>query len=414
MSGNPTTWHRRLSVAVLGLAVCTSASPVGGLEPGIAAVRVVSGLTQPVYVTAPVDDPRLFVVEQEGLIRVIEDGAILPTPFLDLSALVLASGEMGLLGLAFPPDYATSGFLYVKYNASDAHPDTDVGRRDTVIDRFQVSANPDVADFASRHRILTVDQPQANHNGGTLAFGPGGMLWIGLGDGGGAGDPDENAQDGMTLLGKMLRIDVSSSTVMDPYDVPADNPFGDDGTVLDEIWALGLRNPYRWSFDRETGDLYIADVGQAAWEEVDVEPAGAPGGRNYGWDCKEGTHDFEPLPCAGKDLTPPVHEYPHFSNGCTSVTGGNVYRGGEIPHLRGHYLFADFCQGRIWSFVWDGAGGIVDLRDRTAELTPPGGGSIDSVAAFGEDSSRELYIVDRDGELFKIVPARLRFFSDDA
>lgn len=407
--------HRGLMiVTALALAVGSGPSPAaGGVAGGIAAVRVASGLDQPIYLTSPPADPRLFVIEQGGTVRIIEDGTVLPMPFLDISSLVLAGGELGLLGLAFAPDYATSGHFYVDYT-SNTHPEAP-GARTTIIERYQVSSDPDVADPTSATTILTIGQPFANHNGGTLAFGPDGMLWIGMGDGGDGGDPDENAQNGMVLLGKMLRIDVSGSTAMDPYDIPDDNPFDDDPNVLDEIWALGLRNPYRWSFDRETGDVYIADVGQGALEEIDVEPADDPGGRNYGWDCKEGTQDFEfTLECQGKVLTPPVHEYEHFDNDdCTAVTGGNVYRGDAIPGLQGHYFFADYCQGKIWSFVWDGSGGITDFRDRTGQLTPPGGVRIDLPAGFGEDSAGELYIADRTGEIFKIVPARLRYFSGD-
>jgi hypothetical protein len=396
------------------LEAATTSSIAGRSADDIAALRVVSGLSFPVFVTAPAGDARLFLVEQGGLIRVIEDGNLLSTPFLDVSSLVACCGERGLLGLAFAPDYAASGVFYVNFTASDSYPEPGIALGTSVIARYQVSANPNVANAGSREELLTIAQPFANHNGGTLAFGPGGMLWISTGDGGGGGDPEENAQNTTTLLGKMLRIDVSAGPGS-PYTIPPDNPFAETASNRGEIWAYGLRNPFRFSFDREEGDLYVADVGQSAWEEINVEPAGDMGGRNYGWDCKEGTHDFEFTPdCASKTFTEPVHEYAHAAGPCSgSVTGGYVYRGQEIPALRGRYFFADFCQQKIWTFVWDGAGGVVDLQERTAELTP-GDGTIGGIAGFGEDGFGELYIVDRgtgsNGEVFKIVPTQLLFF----
>jgi glucose/arabinose dehydrogenase len=361
---------------------------------------VVSGLERPVFVTAPAGDARLFIVEQRGRILVLRDGELLPTPFLDIDPLVPDVGgadERGLLGLAFHPDYAANGFFYVNY--------IDLQNR-TVVARYQVDADdPDVADPTSATILLVIPQPFANHNGGMMAFGPeDGYLYIGMGDGGSAGDPLNNAQNLGVLLGKMLRIDVDSG---EPYAIPPDNPFVDDPQARDEIWAYGLRNPWRWSFDRLTGDLYIADVGQNAWEEIDYQPAGSPGGENYGWRLMEGTHCYEPpADCDDDSLTPPIFEYGHTGGAC-SVTGGYVYRGEAIPGLQGTYFFADWCNGKIWSFRYEG-GQILEFTDRTAELDPGGGNAISFPSSFGEDGFGELYVVDWSpgpgGEVYRILP----------
>jgi len=360
--------------------------------------RVAAGLDRPNFVTAPPGDERLFIVEQTGRVKLLVDGSVAATPFLDIDSLVTdVSGydERGLLGLAFHPDFDITGHFYVNYTDNNSN---------TVIARYTVSADPDQADHNSAMRLLTLDQPYANHNGGMLGFGADGYLYIGTGDGGSGGDPENRAQDLSSLFGKMLRIDVDGDS---PYAIPADNPFVDEPAARDEIWAYGLRNPWRWSFDPQTGDLWIGDVGQNAWEEIDFQPAASAGGENYGWRLMEGTHCYNPPDeCDDGSLVHPIAEYAHESGRC-SVTGGYVYRGNAIPSLRGDYLFADFCTGEIWSFRRED-GSIVDSVDRTSELAPGGGLSIDSPSSFGTDGSGELYIVDRgssgSGEVYQILP----------
>lgn len=387
-----------LQAAWIGLFTIVCVTP--GRAAELNTVRVASGLNRPIYATAPAGDPRLFIVEQRGVIKVLKDGAVLATPFLDIDALVpdiAGNDERGLLGLAFHPDYPTNGYFFVNYiNLAN----------DTVIARYSVSANPDVADPASAAVIITIDQPASNHNGGTLLFSPiDGYLYIGMGDGGGAGDTSNNAQNPASLLGKMLRIDVDGAF---PYAIPPDNPFVGPDLPLDEIWAIGYRNPYRWSFDAATGDMWVGDVGQGDWEEVDVEQAGL-GGRNYGWRRMEGNHCFNPPSnCNDGSLILPVHEYSHGGTPFRcSITGGNVYRGVAIPWLQGTYFFADYCSDQIWSFRL--ANGVpAEFTDRTAELAPGGGLTILDISGFGEDGFGELYIVARKststGEVYKIVP----------
>jgi len=356
---------------------------------------VASGLDRPVYIcSAPGDSSRLFIVEQfNARILVLKGGTVQSTPFLDIDSLVSTdANERGLLGLVFHPDYQSNGFFYVNY--TDLSGNTEVAR-------FSVSANPDVADPDTRQTIITYAQPFSNHNAGMLAFGPGdGYLYIAAGDGGSGGDPGNRAQSGNILLGKILRIDVDGGT---PYAIPPDNPFVDSASYLDEIWALGVRNPWRFTFDRATGDMYIADVGQNAWEEIDFQPASS-GGENYGWRCYEGNHVYNSLDCGpSTDYIFPIHEYNHDNGNC-SVTGGYVYRGCAVPDLDGTYFFADFCSGSIWSFRYDGST-MTDFTDRTAELYPPGSATIGTIASFGEDINGELYIVDlAGGEIFKIIP----------
>jgi len=384
--------------------------------------RILTGLEEPVWVGAPEGDDRLFVLERPGRILVYENGALLPDPFLDLTSVVETGGvgagnEGGLLGLAFDPDFAASRAFYVYYTIDGSGGDALTSR----LSRFLADpGDPDVALPGSEKILLQVSQPSANHNGGTILFGSDDMLYFGLGDGGGQGDPDENGQDPDVLLGKMLRLDVSFGDAQDDYAIPADNPFvGPDG-VRDEIWALGLRNPYRFSFDRSTGDLYIGDVGQSDVEEVDVQPAASPGGENYGWDVMEGSTCFESPdpgepPCNDPGLTLPVFEYDHDDPPGTacgsagSITGGVVYRGTD-GGLQGQYLFGDFNCGGLWSFEWDGGSGIVggSLVDRTDEFTPDEG-SIVSPVAFGEDGQGEVYIAalrfgGTTGEVFRLVP----------
>jgi glucose/arabinose dehydrogenase len=347
---------------------------------------VVSGLYTPVGIAHAGDGSgRLFVLEKVGRIQVVQDGVLLLTPFLDITDRVGSSqNEQGLLGLAFHPSYTANGAFFVNYTDRQG---------DTVVSRFSVSADPGRADPASEAVLLTLNQPAGNHNGGHLAFGPDGYLYIGTGDGGGAGDRYGNGQNGQTLLGAMLRLDVDGG---EPYAIPQDNPFADNPSVRDEIWAVGLRNPWRYSFDRLTGDLYLADVGQNMYEEVNFEPAGDPGGRNYGWPIMEGLHCFPAdRPCEQTGLTLPIAEYDH-SQGC-SVTGGYVYRGQEFPNLRGIYLFGDFCSGRIWGLVPVGVGSgdwqVAPLAQVDARIS-----------AFGEDEAGELYLLDMSsGQLFRIM-----------
>jgi glucose/arabinose dehydrogenase len=329
-------------------------------------------------------DSRLFLVDQAGRILVFDGTIVQTTPFLDISDLVLFSGEQGLLGLAFHPSYQSNGYFYLNYvnNAGE-----------TVIARYRVSANPNVADPGSASILLTQAQPFSNHKGGQLRFGPDGFLYIALGDGGSGGDPQNNGQRLDTLLGKLLRIDVDAAT---PYAIPAGNPFDGTAGARPEIWAYGLRNPWRFSFDRLTGDIFIADVGQGSWEEIDFEPA-AGAGRNYGWRRMEGTHCFTPSSnCTDGSLVLPILEYPH-SLGC-SVTGGFRYRGTAVAGHHGTYFFADYCTGRIWGATAnpDGSWSATELLD-TAH----------SIATFGEDASGNLYLSHYDdlGQLYRIVPS---------
>lgn len=364
-------------------------------------VRVASGLSSPIFVTqAPGDTSRLFIVEQRGRIRILQHGVILDSAFLNVDPISVCCNERGLLGLAFHPEYPSNGYFYVNY--------TDLSGN-TVIARYSVTGNPNIANPASALTIKTYTQPETNHNGGCMAFGTDGMLYIASGDGGGSNDQHGtigNGQNVNTLLGKILRLDVDTTS---PY-VPADNPFVGVAGTRAEIWAYGLRNPWRFSFDRLTGDMYMADVGQDAFEEINFEPDSAVGGRNYGWRCMEGTQctGMSGCTCNAPSLTLPIHVYAH-AVGCNSVTGGYVYRGCAIPELYGHYFFAEYCNGTIWSFRYDGAN-LTDFTDRTAELVPGGGLSIDRIPSFGEDHLGELYICDYGGgvvgagELFKIVP----------
>ena len=374
--------------------------------------RVVSGLTRPIYVTAPRNDfDRLFIVEQHsGRIRILDlaSGLLNPTPFLTVPGLSTGN-EQGLLGLAFHPEYETNGFFYVNF--------TGAGGATNVV-RYRVSAaNPDIAEPTSAMTILSFAQPQSNHNGGWIGFGPDGFLYINSGDGGGSNDsgpghtePGGNAQDiTNNLLGKVLRIDVDGDDFPDPdrnYAIPATNPFvGVQGD--DEIWTYGLRNPWRASFDRLTGDLYIGDVGQNTREELNFQPGGSAGGENYGWRLREGkiatpTGDVGgPRPPGAID---PVYDYSHGVGPLQgfSVTGGYVYRGPNLP-LRGKYFFADFSTARIWSIEHDGSA-VTEFIDWTASFTPDIG-TIDSISSFGEDATGNLYVVDLDGEVFRVGPA---------
>jgi glucose/arabinose dehydrogenase len=359
-------------------------SPVPAGQPEIALALHATGRNQPLNIAHAGDGSgRLFVVERGGRIRIIKDGAVLPVPFLDVSAKVrTAGGEQGLLGLAFSPDYASNGHFYVNY--------TDL-QGTSVIARYSVASNPDVANASSETVLLTLEQPYANHNGGHIAFGPNdGYLYIGFGDGGSANDPLGSGQNTDTLLGKILRIDVESG--VQPYAIPATNPYAQTAGYRPEIWALGLRNPWRFAFDRATGDLYIADVGQTLWEEVNFQPASSPGGENYGWNIMEGAHCFQSVTCDTTGLTLPVAEYDH-SLGC-SITGGVVYRGAAYPALRGTYLYADYCSGRIWSLKRDGVAWEASLLLDTPYR----------ITAFGEDEDGNVYLTHyTSGEIYRIT-----------
>lgn len=370
-----------------GASACSGNTPSGPPEgSGIALEEVVSGLSFPLYLTAPVGDlARLFVVEKTGGIRIVKNGVLLPEPFLDLSSQVSSGSEQGLLGLAFDPEYAVNGRFVVHY--------TDLAGN-TALSRFQVSADPDRADPASEQPILTAPQPASNHNGGQVAFGPDGFLYLGLGDGGGSGDPDGRGQGLSDLLGSILRIDVRAG---DPYTVPADNPFVGNPNARPEVWSYGLRNPWRFSFDRANGDLYIADVGQNQVEEVDVSTSadGAGRGVNYGWSIMEGSRCFGASECNRTGLTLPVLEYSH-QDGC-SITGGYVYRGSAIPAVQGHYFYSDLCQRWVRSFRYaDG-----EATEETSWPALVAGGSI---VSFGEDAAGEMYIVEAEGRVSRIVP----------
>jgi glucose/arabinose dehydrogenase len=368
------------------VASCAAGEPVPGI-PELRARRIASGFASPLDLqAAPGDVERLYVVEQGGRIEIVREGAVQPEPFLDISDRTRGGGERGLLGLAFHPEFASSGRFFVNYTRPNGA---------TIIAEFRASSG-DRADPATERQLLVVPQPFSNHNGGALTFGDDGLLYIALGDGGSGGDPLGNGQFLGTLLGKILRIDVDSEV---PYAVPADNPFVSTPGAEPEIWAYGLRNPFRMSFDRATGNLYIGDVGQSRREEIDVGLASRGGGENYGWNVTEGTLCFNPgSGCRTTGITLPVLEYGH-GDGC-SVTGGVVYAGCRMPDLVGTYFYGDFCTAFVRSFrLVDGA--ATDRRDWTAEL----GGNISRITGFGTDAEGEVYIVDFDGEIYRIEPA---------
>jgi glucose/arabinose dehydrogenase len=357
---------RRVAPALLALATLAAAAVAGASAADKAAtprlVPVVRGLATPVlYTQAPGQPGRFYVVEQGGTIRVVQNGRLRSAPFLDLRSRVVAGGEQGLLGLAFPPDHARTGFFYVNYSRS---PDGD-----TVIARYRVRAGRVLA--SSRRVTLTVDQPYANHNGGHLLFGPDGRLWVGLGDGGSGGDPENRAQNMDTLLGKMFRLDVRRSS------------------PTPEIVALGLRNPWRYSFDRRTGDLWIGDVGQGEIEEIDRWQRPGTGLTNFGWDVYEGRNSFEPKDLGPGTLVQPVAQYTH-ADGC-SVTGGYVYRGKAVPRLAGRYVYGDYCSGRIWSVPAGGG---------TPRLEPL---QVEGLSSFGESLAGELYAVSHAGTIYRFA-----------
>jgi glucose/arabinose dehydrogenase len=360
------------SLAALAASAARAQAPAIALEP-----VVVSGLRQPLQVTHAGDGSgRLFVIEQPGVIRVIQDGVLLREPFLDITPRVRSGGEQGLLGLAFHPAYRSTGRYFVNY--------TRVPDGGTIVAEYVVSPNPNVS--LQRERVLLfVPQPYANHNGGMLAFGRDGFLYIGLGDGGAGGDPQNRAQNLRDLLGKMLRIDVNRTDRGLPYAIPPDNPFaGGDGRP--EIFAYGLRNPWRFSFDRRTGELWAADVGQSAWEEIDVVRRGG----NYGWRIMEGNHCFNPpRGCPTDGLIPPVAEYATGKEGRCSIIGGHVYRGTRIPSLAGTYVYGDYCSGEIFGLAGGRAHLLLSSRLR--------------ITSFGEDEAGELYVTGHGGTVHRLV-----------
>jgi len=370
-------------------------------------VPVVSGLTDPLGVTHAGDGSgRLFIVQQTGQIRIWDGTQLLATSFLDVSSVSSPCGsppncgERGLLGLAFHPNYASNGFFYVDYTR---------GNGDIVIARYHVSANPNVADPNSGLILLTIPHSsQPNHNGGQLAFGSDGYLYIGVGDGGGGGDPFESGQNTNTLLGKVLRIDVNGDSFpADPnrnYAIPPSNPFASTPSSAPEVWAYGLRNPWRFSFDRSTHDLYIADVGQGNWEEIDFQPAASAGGQNYGWDCREGAHPFETdADCTGPAFIDPVLEYDHSGGKC-AVIGGYVYRGQPASSvLTGNYLYSDLCTGQIWLST-HGAGSWTSQQ--ILSISP-------LVTTFGESEKGRLYIASQGGTLQWIAPYTFQDVAPD-
>ena len=386
-------------------------TPTGGAA--LTAVPIESGFTQPVDITNAGDN-RLFIVEQPGIIRIIDaNGDMLATPFLDINGIVDSEthSERGLLGLAFHPDYPNTPYFYVNYTAVS-------GAGDTIIARYTVSNDPNIADSNSALEILRIDQPSGNHNAGDLNFGPqDGYLYIAMGDGGGGGDTGSghtdgigNAQDMTKLLGKVLRLNVDGDTGLapdcgtvnggtPPYTIPTDNPFSASGdNICNEIWASGLRNPWRASFDRETFDYYIADVGQGEWEEVNFQPANSPGGENYGWRCYEGDDTFNTINCADiSTYTFPFDVYPHGSGADSgnAITGGYVYRGNDFPALQGIYIYADFGSSNFWTAQNSGSWTI----------TPLGGIGVSNPSSFGEGCDGELYVASLGGTIYQIQPS---------
>lgn len=376
------------ALAVVGLVFLVySVRADGYIRPSnlqIELKKVGSGFQLPLFLTNAGDGSgRMFIVEKRGTIRLLKDGVPSEKAFLDITPLVNSvENERGLLGLAFHPDYKTNGLFFVYYTGDGGQ---------LTVARYKVSAtDPDTADPASAKILLTVNHARGNHNGGMLVFGPDGYLYIGMGDGGGAGDPDLNGQNPKTLLGKLLRIDVNKG---DPYAIPSDNPFADGVNGAKEVWAYGLRNPWRFSFDQLNGDLYIGDVGQDNYEEVDYLPAGSKGGTNFGWNVIEGNHCYNASSCNTGGFTPPVLEYEH-TFGC-SITGGYVYHGGAFPNFQGYYFFSDYCTGRLWVTQKPASG---DWTMATASSTGK------AVSGFGQDEIGELYLLDyNSGDVFQIT-----------
>jgi glucose/arabinose dehydrogenase len=385
-------------VVMVSLATGASAAqpqPQASIPPNVILQPVISGLTEPVFATSAGDGSgRFFIVQKTGQILILKGRNLNATPFLDVSSIVkTAGGEQGLLGLAFDPHYATNGYFYIAYTNQST-----VG--DDVLARYKVSSgNPDVANPSSAQILLTVSEPEQNHNGGMIAFGPDGYLYFGLGDGGGGGDNHGtigNGQDKTTLLGKILRLDVSTV----PYTVPPTNPFYNSATAKKEIWAYGVRNPWRFSFDKSTGDLYIGDVGQDTQEEIDFQPSGSAGGQNYGWRIREGNLCYNPpTGCVSPPAyVAPVVVYNHGANdsiGC-AVTGGYVYRGSAFPGLVGVYLYGDYCSGNLWGLYKNASNQWVTKLIKSTGY---------NISSFAQDEQGELYILDYGGQLIHITQA---------
>lgn len=357
-------------------------------QPVLAFNSHITGLSSPVDITNAGDGTnRLFIVEQGGRIRIYTGGSLLPTPFLNISSIISSGGERGLLSLAFHPDYENNRYFFIYYTNLSG---------DITIARYQTQAgDPNLADATSGVVLLNIPKPFANHNGGDLNFGPGGYLYFATGDGGSGGDPNNYAQTGTSLLGKMIRIDINNPGISPYYSIPADNPYVTDPLIDDHIWTLGLRNPWRWSFDRATNDMWIADVGQGAWEEVNFRSAGTTGGINYGWRCYEGNAAYNTAGCQPQSsYISPIFVYPHsFATGGFSVTGGFVYRGGEHASLQGYYVFADYVSGNVWMTNPNGAGGW----NTTMQTGLPG-----NISSFGEAEDATLYAVSLNGTVYKV------------
>ena len=376
---------RPLALLVLPILACSSEGG-GTVTPlptdfELTLEVVTSGVSRALYLTAPAGDARLFIVAQTGQVRIVQNNQLLPTPFLDVSAKITSGGERGLLSIAFHPQYTTNGFFYVNY--------TD-GNGDTVVERYKVSSDANRADPTSAKQILFVKQPFANHNGGHLLFGADGMLYVAMGDGGSGGDPQGNGQNKATLLGKLLRLDVDRG---DPYAVPADNPFVGQAGARGEVWASGLRNPWRFWFDRTDKLIYIGDVGQNAIKEIDVMPV-ATAGVNYGWNRMEGAECYGSSSCDRTGLTLPALTCTHAGGAC-SITGGIVYRGQKIPEIRGLYFYADYCAGWVRSFRYTNGQATEPLNWDVAS-----GGS---VVSFGEDGAGEMYLISGSGVVYRFA-----------
>ena len=378
---------------------------------GLSSIQIANGFTKPVYVCQPPgDNDRLFVLEQKGIIKIIKNGMTVRKPYADLRNKVhnpiTPGDERGLLGLAFHANYQNNGFVYINYSDKNDH---------TIVSRFRVASDPDRLDTKSEKVLIKLKQPFSNHNGGHMEFGPDGYLYISVGDGGQWGDPYNNAQNLGNLFGKILRIDVDTG---DPYAIPDDNPFINNEDAKDEIWLYGLRNVWRFSFDWGKGDVYLGDVGQDLWEEIDFVAAENAGGQNFGWRVMEGNHCYNPKEDCEPTGELPIFEYPNDANymkiltgmdepnvdGC-SVTGGYVYRGSAISELQGTYFFADYCSGNIWTFK-EKNGKATEFQNRTEEISLGGGGFTNYISSFGEDNNGELYIVDYNGIIFKLTASK--------